>query len=89
MKTYKLSFSRQAIKDLKQITPKDADRIITWLEANIDGCEEPRAHGKNLVGVANGWRYKVGKYRILTHIYDDEIVIDVFRIGKRGDVYKK
>lgn len=89
MKTYQLTLSKQAVKDLKDIHPQDADRILTWLEIHVDNCENPREHGKNLVGVKNGWRYRVGKYRILARIQDDIILVDVFRVGKRGDVYKK
>jgi len=89
MTRYQLVFTKQAMEDLKAIQRQDANRILLWLDANISSTQNPRGQGKNLVGVADGWRYRVGKYRILFRIIDEKIVVEVFRIGKRGDVYKR
>ena len=33
--------------------------ILGWLEKNIEGCENPRIHGKGLVENKSGqWRYR-------------------------------
>ena len=57
---------------------------------NINHTANPRQHGKGLTANHSGeWRYRVGNYRILANIYDDEIVIEVFAVGHRKDIYKK
>ena len=38
----------------------------------------------NLAGL---WRYRVGDYRIICKIQDDELVITVVRVGHRRNVY--
>ena len=48
----------------------------------------PRQHGKGLTANRSGeWRYRVGNYRILAHIKEDEIVIEVFAVGHRREIY--
>ena len=63
-------------------------RIVNWLETNLEGCENPRLHGKALQGTWEGhWRYRVGDYRIIAKIEDDRVVIFVVKIDKREDIY--
>lgn len=64
--------------------------IVAWLLKNVDGCEDPRAHGKGLTANRSGeWRYRVGDYRILCEIRDDELVVLALEIGHRRSVYKR
>ena len=38
--------------------------IVAWLLKHIDGCDDPRVHGKGLTGDRPGeWRYRIGDYR--------------------------
>ena len=63
--------------------------ILAWLLKNIDGCEDPRAHGKGLTANRSGkWRYRVGDYRILCEIKDEELVVLAIEIGHRREVYQ-
>ncbi|MGI8648028.1 MAG: hypothetical protein DLM55_08760 [Acidimicrobiales bacterium] len=34
------------------------------------------------------WRLRIGDWRILYDVYEDVLVVDVVRVGPRGDVYK-
>jgi toxin-antitoxin system, toxin component, relE family len=56
---------------------KQTQRIIkAWIDKNLDGCGNPRLHGKGLTANRSGqWRYRVGDYRILAEIRDNEIVL--------------
>ena len=63
--------------------------IVSWLFKNVDGCEDPRAFGKGLVANHSGeWRYRVGDYRVLCEIRDEELVVLAIEIGHRQEVYK-
>jgi mRNA interferase RelE/StbE len=85
---YKVVFSDRAKKELKKLDKYVASLIIGWLEKNIQNCENPRAHGKGLVENKSGqWRYRVGDYRILCEIKDDEIIVLVLEIGHRREIY--
>ncbi|MEY0834529.1 type II toxin-antitoxin system RelE/ParE family toxin, partial [Providencia alcalifaciens] len=50
----------------------------------------PRQSGKSLKGeLGEFWRYRVGDYRILCEIRDDELVILATTIGHRKEIYDK
>lgn len=82
-------FSRQAKKQLAAIELKQRRMILAWVGSHLEGCENPRGvdGSKQLKGTKAGWRYRVGSYRILATIQDEELVIDVVRVGHRQDVY--
>lgn len=54
----------------------------------MQNCENPRVHGKGLVENRSGqWRYRVGDYRIIAEIEDEEITILILNIGHRREIY--
>lgn len=86
---YSVKFEKQALKSLKDIDKKQSKLIMTWIENNLDGCENPRRLGKPLKGKLNEyWRYRVGQYRVLVEIKDDKLMIVMINIGHRKDIYK-
>lgn len=46
---YKVVFTDRAKKQLKKLDKYTAALIIGWLSKNIEGCENPRIHGKGLI----------------------------------------
>ena len=77
---WRLEFSKRADKQLSKMDPGIRRVILAWLLKNVDGCEDPRAHGK--------WRYRVGDYRILCEIRDEELVVLAIEMGHRREVYQ-
>jgi len=46
-------------------------------------------HGKPLKGNLKGvWRYRVGDYRLFADIQDDKLVIFLFEVAHRKEIYK-
>lgn len=81
-------FSEKALKTLKKLDRYTALLITAWIRKNIEGCTDPRLHGKSLTGDKAGqWRYRVGDYRILAEISDERVTVLVLRIGHRKDIY--
>ena len=88
MKRYRLEYSKEALKDLKRLDNSIARVIYAWLKKNIDGCENPRTHGKGLSSNRAGqWRYRIGDYRAICKIEDDRVIVLVLTIGHRSKVY--
>ncbi len=86
---YKVEFTNQAVKELKKLDKHTAALILGWVRKNLEGCENPRQHGKGLSANRSGeWRYRVGDYRLLAEIQDDRIIILILSVGHRRDVYK-
>ncbi len=87
--TYRVLFTKQALSALKKLDRSVSRTILAWIRKNLDGCDNPRSHGKALRGELSGqWRYRVGDYRLLCLIEDDEIVVLVLRIGHRREIYR-
>ena len=85
---YRVEYSKVALKQLKKMDRFDARLIVSWIGKHLEGCDDPRAQGKGLTGDRSGeWRYRVGNYRILCTIQDDALVIEIFSIGHRSEVY--
>ncbi len=85
---YKVEFTEKSLKQLKKMDRHTATLILGWIRKNLEGCENPRQHGKGLTADKSGqWRYRVGDYRLLAEIEDDRIVILILSVGHRRDIY--
>ncbi|MBQ9219634.1 type II toxin-antitoxin system RelE/ParE family toxin [Succinivibrio sp.] len=86
---YTVVYSKQSIKELKKLDRSIAVFIKSWIEKNLVGCENPRIHGKALKGnLATLWRYRIGDYRLVCDIRDNECIILAVAIGHRREVYR-
>lgn len=86
--TWHVEFTKQALRELKKLDRHTALLITGWIRKNLEGCSDPRAHGKGLTANRSGqWRYRVGDYRLLASIEEQRVVILVLSVGHRRDVY--
>ena len=88
--TFRVVFTESARKELEKLDKYTQKIILLWLQKNLDGCSDPRIHGKALTSNRVGqWRYRVGEYRIMVSIEDDKLVILVIAVGLRREIYSK
>lgn len=81
-----INYSDRALKSLRKMDKQNARRIVDFMDLRI--AIDPRQSGKPLKGeLGEFWRYRVGDYRILCEIRDDELVIIAATIGHRREVY--
>lgn len=87
---WKVELSSQARKNLDQLDPQVARRILKFLCDRVAPLDDPRAIGEALKGSRLGelWKYRVGDYRLIAHIEDDALTILIVRIGNRREVYR-
>lgn len=87
---YRVQYTARALKQLKKMNRFDATLITSWIGKHLEGIDDPKRIGKALVGDHSGeWRYRVGDYRVLCVIQENVLLIEVFSIGHRRDVYKQ
>ena len=87
---YSVSYMPRVIKVLEKMDKFTRRIIIGWIDKNLVNCEDPRIHGKPLTANRVGqWRYRVGDYRIIAEIRDNELIILLIGIGHRREVYEK
>ena len=89
MKKYTVEFSNKASKQFYKLDRFTYAKITSWIIKNLEGCENPRLHGKALVGDLSGmWRYRVGDYRLIADIMDEKILIYILEVGHRKNIYE-
>lgn len=85
---YRVVFTQEALKQLKKLDKPVAALILGWIRKNLEGCADPRVHGKGLTANRSGqWRYRVGDYRILASIDDGTVTVLVISVGHRREIY--
>ena len=64
--TYHVELTESAKKELKKLDKYTQKIILLWLNKNLEGCKDPRVHGKPLTADRVGqWRYRIGDYRVI------------------------
>lgn len=86
---YKVFTTNRFEKEFKKLDRYTQKIIKGWITKNLQNCENPRIHGKGLTANRSGqWRYRIGDYRLICDIQDDELVILALSVGHRREVYK-
>lgn len=83
---YELRVRPAVAKDLCGLPKADLERILARMEALRD--DDPRAPGCEKLSGAELYRVRQGVYRIVYEIHDACIVVEVIRVGHRGEVYR-
>ena len=85
--TYRVEFTTAAARLVRKLPRPARDRI---LDAIADLRRDPRPHGsKKLIGEQTAWRVRVGDYRVIYDVFDDELIVTVVRAAHRREVYDR
>ncbi len=82
---YKILYEIDLEKTLKKIPKYD---VLAILEKIKGLAIEPPEGTKKLVG-RDGYRMRVGNYRVIYEIHDKQLIVIIIDIGPRADIYKK
>ncbi|MFN3601950.1 MAG: type II toxin-antitoxin system RelE family toxin [Dietzia sp.] len=88
---YRVEVTPQVQKAITKLGRQDRaaqQRIKSFLEERIQGCDDPRYLGKALRGDQHLWRYRVGDYRLLCSIEDRRVTVLVVDLAHRREVYR-
>ena len=86
MADYAVVFARSARKELQNLDPQVARRILKQVEALVT---DPRPSGVvKLEGATDFWRIRVGQWRVVYRISDRERLVDVMAVRHRSDAYR-
>lgn len=86
MTAYRVEFTTAAAREIRKLDAQIRRRIL----AGITELErEPRPPGvRKLSGYDNAWRGRIGDYRVLYEVMDDQVLVTVVRVAHRRDVYE-
>jgi mRNA interferase RelE/StbE len=84
---YRILFTKSVGKALRKM-PQDIDQRIRERLERI--AEDPYAQQPNVTRLQNrpGYRLRVGDWRVICEVEQEELVILVLRIGRRGEAYR-
>lgn len=86
MPDYTVVFARSARKELQNLDPQVARRILKAIEALV---ANPRPSGVvKLEGASDLWRIRVGEWRVVYRISDRDRLVDVIAVRHRRDAYR-
>jgi len=83
--SYSLLILRRAQKELSDL-PKDV--YIKIKQAILKLSEDSRPYGCKKLRGREGWRMRVGNYRVIYEINDKDKSIIILHVGHRKDIYK-
>jgi len=84
---YKVLIKPSAAKEIEAVDQKkDRRRIVASVRSLAD---DARPHGcEKLAGEDDRYRIRTGRYRVISSIADEELLVIVVRVGHRKDVYR-
>ncbi|MBA3353932.1 MAG: type II toxin-antitoxin system RelE/ParE family toxin [Blastocatellia bacterium] len=83
--TYTVSIQKSAQKALGRISTRDQNRIIDAIRSL---AQTPRPAGSKKLSGRDGWRIRIGDYRVIYGIQDQQLIILVVAIGHRKEIYR-
>lgn len=86
MTDYKISFTRSARKELSRLEKATVIRIVTQIEKLIENPHPPGC--RKIQGAIDLWRIRIGNYRVIYQIIDQELIIEVVAVRHRRDAYR-
>lgn len=89
MTSYKIKFSKNSLEFLKDNKKIGLKFYQAFFEISENMSKIKEYDIKNIKGYETLKRLRIGKYRALFEIIDNELVILVIDIDSRGDIYKK
>jgi mRNA interferase RelE/StbE len=82
---YTVLILRRAQKELARLSPEPYARVRDAIRA-LAG--DPRPQGCLKLTAREGWRVRVGDYRLVYEIDDKQRTVMVLHVGHRRDVYR-
>lgn len=83
---YSITYAPSAAKAIRKLDRPTARRLLDAIGALAN---EPRPSGcVQLKGGGGELRIRVGDYRIVYDVQDDELLVLVLRVGHRREVYR-
>jgi len=82
---YLVTFRASAVKELRKLPPAARQQVSEVIDCL---AHDPRPHGvKKMVGV-DAWRIRVGDYRVIYSIVDEQLVVEIIKLGNRREIYR-
>ena len=85
MVKYKITIKKSAAKELEDIPKQKLRKIIKRIQSL---AQNPRPHGSQKLSAQSRLRIRQGDYRIVYSVDDNDLIVDIVKIGHRREIYR-
>lgn len=84
---YRVEYTSAAARQVKKLPRPIRDRVLDA----VDGlAEDARPRGaRKLVGERTAWRIRIGDYRVIYDLSEQELTVTIVRAAHRREVYDR
>ena len=85
-----VKFSTRAVKSLKRIDRPNQELILKFMTEKVAKQPDPISLAKKLSGnLGDFYRFRLGDYRIVCEVQNQELIILILQIGHRQNIYQR
>ena len=85
-----VKFSTRAVKSLKRIDRPHQELILKFMTEKVAKNPDPISLAKKLSGnLGDFYRFRLGDYRIVCEVQNQELIILILQIGHRQNIYQR
>ena len=85
-----VKFSTRAVKSLKRIDRPNQELILKFMTEKVVKHSDPVSLAKKLSGnLGDFYRFRLGDYRIVCDVQNQELIILILQIGHRQNIYQR
>ena len=84
MRKYTVTLTKGAAKQLDKLSDVVAKPILKSIESL---SANPRPNGYKKLKGRDGYRIRIGDYRVIYSIHDKMLLVEVVDVGNRKDIY--
>ena len=85
MERYKIRFQNSVRKDLKKIR---SEYVLKILEKINELSKNPRPKNSKKLKAVELYRLRIGVYRVIYEIHENELIISIVKVGHRSKIFK-
>ena len=87
--TWTIEWDDRARRELRRLDRQVQQDILQYFSERIATDDDPRRFGKPLRHELQGlWSYRIGRYRAICHIENDQLLVLVLAVGHRRQIYQ-
>ena len=84
---WQVAFDPAAEKQFSKLGTPAQREIEKFIEKHLETDEDPRRFGKPFLSIKGAWRYRVGDYRLVCEIQNQQVTVLVLKVGHRRNIY--
>ena len=87
MASFQIEWKNSALKELEKLPRQIIARVVAAVD-DLSANPYPRGVRK-LVSSERAYRIRIGDYRVIYHVFEKRLIVEIVRVRHRKDIYDK